>query len=88
MKQIDKQMAEHREAMEYVAKRVPAILDSIELAVNGFKTSESEYKYSQLSNVIECFSKELVRLSFMEQQNRFVLESLEEIKEQDYKGVE
>jgi hypothetical protein len=88
MKQIDKQIAECKSVMDYVSKRVPTILESIENATNEFRISESEYKYSHLSNVIETYSKELVRLSFMEQQNRFSLESLEEIKYQDYEVVE
>lgn len=84
MKQIDKQIAEHKDTMEYVAVRVPAILETIETTAKEFKNSESEYKYSHLSNVIESYSKELARLSLMEQQCRFALENLEEIKEQDY----
>lgn len=88
MKQIDKQIAECKSVMEYVSERVPTILDSIEIATQDFKKSESEFKYNHLSNVIETYCKELVRLSLMEQQNRFSLESLEEIKYQDYEEVE
>ncbi|MDT2482648.1 hypothetical protein P7D73_20775 [Enterococcus raffinosus] len=43
MKQIDKQIAECKSVMDYVSKRVPTILESIENATKEFRKSESEY---------------------------------------------
>lgn len=87
LKQIDKEISECKEALDYVKGQFPQTLDKIQLSVNKFNTdthTDTAYPYQTTMNEIRVYADELEHLLETERCNRYMLEILEEIKDEDY----
>lgn len=85
MKQIDNEISELKSAIEYVSIQFPRILGEIQISVNEFiNNPDKNHPYEKTMNEISAYADELKRLVATERQNRFMLETLEDIKDEDY----
>lgn len=85
MKQIDKEIAECNEAIQYVSNQYPQTLDKIRASIDKFNSKPaSTYTYHNSMHEIRVYADELEHLMETERRNRFMLESLEQIKDEDY----
>lgn len=85
MKQIDYELSEAKNALEYVTNQFPRTLEKIQESINKFNNEPDEnHPYKKTMNEIQTYTEELLRLVQTEQQNNFLIETLEEIKDEDY----
>lgn len=84
-KQIDKEISECKEAIDYVKGQFSKTLGKIQVSVNKFSIdTDTAYPYQTTMNEIRVYADELEHLLETDRRNRYMLEILEEIKDEDY----
>lgn len=85
MSKIDCDISEHQEMVDYVATQFPKTLKKIQVSINEFTNNPDEnHPHEKTKNEICAYADELKRLVETKRWNGYIVETLEEIKEQDY----